>query len=54
MAYQQAYTAVVRLKQTNTTEAMLHRFRAVEGLIYEYLRYEFKEHIIESKYTYSS
>jgi hypothetical protein len=54
MSYEQAYTAVVRLKQKNTTEAMLHSFRAVEGLIYKYLKHEFKEHIIESKYTYSS
>lgn len=38
MAYEQAYTAIIRLKQKNTTEAMLHSFRAVEGLIYQWLK----------------
>ncbi|REJ55335.1 MAG: hypothetical protein DWQ51_04870 [Microcystis wesenbergii TW10] len=54
MAYEQAYTAVVRLKQKNTTEAMLHSFRAVEGLIYECLKHEFKDYMVNSEYTYSS
>ncbi|MBE9238860.1 hypothetical protein IQ227_23275 [Anabaena aphanizomenioides LEGE 00250] len=34
MAYEQAYLGVVRLHQKNTTEAMLHSYRAVEGLLY--------------------
>lgn len=54
MAYEQAYTAVVRLKQKNTTEAMLHSFRSVEGLIYECLKHEFKDYMVNSEYTYSS
>ncbi|MBE8993931.1 hypothetical protein [Microcystis aeruginosa] len=54
MAYEQAYTAVVRVKQKNTTEAMLHSFRAVEGLIYECLKHEFKDYMVNSEYTYSS
>lgn len=33
MAYEQAYLAVVRLEQQNTTEALFHSFRAVEGLV---------------------
>ncbi len=36
-AYEQGYTAVVRLKQGNSTEAMLHSFRAVEGLLSEWV-----------------
>jgi hypothetical protein len=54
MAYEQAYTAVVRVKQKNTTEAMLHSFIAVEGLIYECLKHEFKDYMVNSEYTYSS
>lgn len=54
MAYEQAYTAVIRLKQKNTSEAMLHSFRAVEGLIYECLKHEFKDYMVNSNYTYSS
>jgi hypothetical protein len=45
MAYEQAYTAVVRLKQKNTTEAMLHSFRAIEGLIYNWILEYFLDHI---------
>ena len=37
MAYEQAYLAVVRLEQQNTTEALFHSFRAVEGLVREFL-----------------
>ncbi|MEB3191179.1 MAG: hypothetical protein VKL42_12630, partial [Snowella sp.] len=32
-AYEQGYTAVIRFEQNNTTEAMLHSFRTIEGLI---------------------
>lgn len=32
-AYEEAYLAVIRLKQNNTTEAMFHSFRAVEGIM---------------------
>lgn len=44
-AYEQAYTAVVRLKQNNTTEAMQHSFRAVEGLLYEWLQAKLSKHL---------
>lgn len=44
-AYEQAYTAVIRLYQNNTTEAMLHSFRAVEGLIYEWIKEDLKNYI---------
>jgi len=36
MAYEQAYTALVRLQQGNTSEAMQHSFRAIEGLLWEW------------------
>jgi hypothetical protein len=36
MAYEQAYTAMVRLEQGNTSEAMQHSFRAVEGALWEW------------------
>lgn len=34
MAYEQAMLGVVRFKQQNTVEAMLHSYRAIEGTIY--------------------
>lgn len=52
MAYEQAYTAVVRLQQNNTTEAMLHSFRAIEGLIYEWIKHDFANYLIERKNEY--
>jgi hypothetical protein len=52
MAYEQAYTAVVRLEQKNTTEAMLHSFRAIEGLIYEWTHEYFPTHIDDDTYGY--
>ena len=36
MAYEQAQLGVIRLQQKNTVEAMLHSFRAVEGLLWEW------------------
>ncbi len=44
-AYEQGYTAVIRLKQDNTTEAMLHSFRTIEGLIYEWMQRSFRKYI---------
>lgn len=38
-AYESAYLAVIRLEQENTTEAMFHSFRAVEGLLKKYVEY---------------
>lgn len=42
-AYEEAYLAVIRLKQNNTTEAMFHSFRAVEGLLSEWASATFEE-----------
>ncbi|MBE9242214.1 hypothetical protein [Synechocystis salina] len=44
-AYEQAYIAVIRLEQNNTTEAMLHSFRAIEGLIDLWIRQNFSEYL---------
>lgn len=52
MAYEQAYTAVVRFEQKNTTEAMLHSFRAVEGLIFKWIETNFQTHLQQKKYQY--
>ncbi|MEA5421098.1 hypothetical protein VB712_17875 [Spirulina sp. CCNP1310] len=48
-AYEQGYTAVVRLKQGNSTEAMLHSFRAVEGLLYQWVLEHFSQHLQNEK-----
>ncbi|WP_072619161.1 hypothetical protein [Spirulina major] len=48
-AYEQGCTAVVRLKQGNSTEAMLHSFRAVEGLLFEWVKQHCSEHIKDGK-----
>ena len=45
MAYEQARLAVTRLIQGNTSEAMLHSFRAVEGQIWEWLDTHIGQHI---------
>ena len=45
-AYEQAYLAVIRLEQNNTTEAMLHSFRAIEGLIYLWIKQEFNDYLV--------
>lgn len=41
-AYEQGYTAVIRFEQNSTTEAMLHSFRTIEGLIDLWIRDHFK------------
>jgi hypothetical protein len=38
MAYEQAYLALIRLEQDNTTEAALHSFRAIEGCLLEWAK----------------
>jgi hypothetical protein len=52
MAYEQAYIGVIRFQQKNTTEAMLHSYRAVEGLIYEWIKNDLKNYIIDNKNEY--
>jgi hypothetical protein len=54
MAYEQAYLAVIRLKQLNTTEAMLHSYRAIEGLLYMWAIESFPDDIEEEKNRYPS
>ena len=46
-AYEEAHLAVIRLEQNNTTEAMFHSFRAVEGLMYKWVITTFKEEVTE-------
>jgi hypothetical protein len=45
MAYEAAYLAVVRLKQGNVVEALFHSFRALEGLIKEWVLYKYHQQI---------
>ncbi|MFM6527259.1 MAG: hypothetical protein ACKPIB_03055, partial [Dolichospermum sp.] len=52
MAYEQAYLSVIRLEQMNTTEAMLHSYRAIEGLLYWWAADSFPDHIEERKNQY--
>lgn len=43
--YEEAYLAVVRLKQGNTVEALFHSFRALEGLTYQWAILNFNQYI---------
>jgi hypothetical protein len=45
VGYEAAYLAVIRLEQGNTTEALFHSFRAVEGLIYKWAQRKYQEQI---------
>jgi hypothetical protein len=45
-AYEDAYLGVIRLNQNNTVEAMFHSFRAVEGLLSEWINKHYK-HLIK-------
>ncbi|MFM6527064.1 MAG: hypothetical protein ACKPIB_02045 [Dolichospermum sp.] len=49
MAYEQAYLGVIRLKQMNTTEAMLHSYRAIEGLLYWWAADYFPDYVREQE-----
>ncbi len=49
-AYESAYLAVVRLKQGNTVEAMFHSFRAVEGLLRQWVDKFYSEEINQTKH----
>ena len=44
-AYEAAYLGVIRFGQGNTTEALFHSFRAVEGLIAEWVIERYRPHI---------
>ncbi len=52
MSYEQAYLGVIRLHQKNTTEAMLHGYRAVEGLLYFWAIEFFPNDVIERENGY--
>ena len=52
MGYEQAYTATIRLQQGNTSEAMQHSFRAVEGLLWEWALTMFPNNIITRQNRY--
>jgi hypothetical protein len=45
MAYEQAYLGTIRLQQQNTTEALLHSHRAVEGALYAWAIASFPNHV---------
>jgi hypothetical protein len=49
MTYEQAYLAVVRLKQNNITEAMLHSFRALEGGLLEWAKAKLGDHFQDNQ-----
>lgn len=53
-AYEEAYLAVVRLKQNNTIEAMFHSFRAVEGLTHQWAIDTFPQEVTENDDRYAS
>jgi hypothetical protein len=46
-AYEEAYLAIIRLEQNNTTEAMFHSFRAVEGLLYMWAKEIFSQAVTD-------
>ena len=52
MAYEQAYLGIIRLEQMNTTEAMLHSYRSVEGLLYLWAADSFPDYVQERKNQY--
>lgn len=52
MAYEQAYTALVRLEQENTSEAMQHSFRAVEGALWEWVMVTFPDDVVARQDRY--
>jgi hypothetical protein len=45
IGYEVAYLAVIRLRQGHTAEAMFHSFRSVEGLMKEFLLYNYARHV---------
>jgi hypothetical protein len=44
-AYEQAFIGAIRLEQGNTVEAMLHSFRAVEGLMTDWIHHKFYNYL---------
>ncbi len=51
-SYEQAFMAVVRYEQGNTTEAMFHSFRAIEGSLYEWAINTFSNDIEQRENKY--
>lgn len=54
MAYEQAQLGLIRLEQGNTTEAMLHSYRAVEGLLWKWAANTFPDDVIAKADQYLS
>jgi hypothetical protein len=52
MAYEQIQLGVVRLNQQNTTEAMLHSYRSVEGALYGWAKASFPNDVQETPNQY--
>ncbi|NEP00136.1 MAG: hypothetical protein F6K58_15945 [Symploca sp. SIO2E9] len=46
-AYEQAQLGLVRLEQENTTEAMLHSYRSIEGALYLWAKHSFPDDVKE-------
>jgi hypothetical protein len=46
-SYESAYLGTVRLKQGHTVEALLHTFRAIEGMVIEWIRANYQQHLKE-------
>ncbi len=52
MAYEQSQLSVVRLTQQNTTEAMLHSYRSIEGVLYGWAKASFPNDVKEAPNQY--
>lgn len=52
MAYEQMQLGAVRLHQQNTTEAMLHSYRSIEGALYEWAKASFPNNVQERPNQY--
>jgi hypothetical protein len=52
IAYEQAQLATIRLAQENTTEAMLHSFRTIEGTIWAWMATHIASHINHPPHRY--
>lgn len=46
MGYEQAQLAIIRFEQHNTTEAMLHSYRAIEGILYRWAKENFSNELV--------
>ena len=51
--YEAAYLAVVRLEQGNTVAALFHSFRAVEGLLFNWIEENYSQYMSNDKLSIS-